>query len=501
MLSLVDSLKKILPAVKIILGGPEVTDNEAMILESHPIDIIVTGEGEEPFRLLMDYYAGKINDLSGIPRITYRDINGCIIQNKGPQSHVAMDMLPFPYNKGFERFSHKIIYYETSRGCPFSCAYCLSGVETKPRFLSLERCFYELQLFLTLAVTQVKFIDRTFNCNKAHAMAIWRYLIEHDNNHTNFHFEIAAALLDHDMLELLQTARKGLFQFEIGIQSTHRPTLEAVKRKCDMDSQQKNISKIVSMGNIHTHVDLIAGLPHEGLDSFKESFNAVYRLNADHVQLGFLKLLHGSALRKAAGKYGIISKCEPPYEVLLTPDLPHHDIIRLKAIEEMLKIYYNSGRYKACLRWVVGLFRSPYDFYDTLADYYERNMYAQVAHSKWKLYDIMYEFVTLNTTIDTKLARDLLLFDMYCSEQVPNLPVWANLTLSEREVTAVREALMHVPGNERNKYKRRLHVQKFEYDVTSFAMGSARSPLQCDSFTLFDYTERRGSPRFANFTL
>jgi len=495
-LSLADSLKKILPNVKIVLGGPEVTDNEADIMTNHPVDIIVTGEGEMPFKMLLDFFAGNIEDLALIPHITYRDASNHAIKSVGQLKPIPLDRLPYVYEDNIHNLKNKIIYYETSRGCPFSCAYCLSGKESHPRFLSLNRCFTELQFFLDNRISQVKLIDRTFNCNKAHAMAIWQYLIKNDNNQSNFHFEIAADLLDNEMLMLLETARPGLFQFEIGIQSTHLPTLCAIRRKADINACFQNIKKLVKMGNIHTHVDLIAGLPLEGFAAFKQSFNAVYSLNADHIQLGFLKLLHGSALRRDVAEYGIVYKNAPPYEVLLTSDLSYQEIIRLKAIEEMLKIYFNSGRYKTTLKW--GLFQSPFDFYERLAGYFEKLGYDQVGHTKWKLYDIMYEFLTLNNPADTALIRDLLLFDMYKSEQVPHLPGWANLFPSESEMPAIKQALLLVPGNERNSLKRRLHVQKFAYNVAVYALGESTEPLLCDSFTLFDYTNNKSKPRFEN---
>ena len=500
-LSLVDSLKKTLPHVIIVLGGPEVTDNEADIMEGHPVDIIVTGEGEVPFSMLLDYFAGEIKDLSIIPGITYRDTDNRVTKSMGQSKLIPLDELPNVYEDNIHMLKNKIIYYETSRGCPFSCAYCLSGKESRPRFLSLKRCYVELQFFLDNRVNQVKLIDRTFNCNKAHAMAIWQYLIEHDNGHTNFHFEIAADLLDTEMLTLLETARSGLFQFEIGIQSTHRPTLCAIKRKANLEACFFNIEKLVKMGNIHTHVDLIAGLPLEGFTAFKESFNAVYSLNADHIQLGFLKLLQGSALRQCAAEYGIVYKNAAPYEVLLTADLSYQEIIRLKATEEMLKLYFNSGRYKATLKWVVGLFQSPFDFYEQLADYFEKQGYDQIGHTKWRQYDILYEFLIHNKITDTALIRDLLLFDMYKSELVPNLPGWANLFPSKSEMPAIRDALLRIPGNEQNSLKRRLHVQKFAYDVASFVLDKSTTPRLCDSFTLFDYTGSRSKLGFESLVI
>ena len=500
-LSLVDSLKKILPGVKTVLGGPEVTGNEAEIMANHPVDIIVTGEGEEPFSLLLDYFSGKLDDLATIPRITYRDMDGRIRQSSSQTGFIGLDCLPFAYENDIDSFKHKIIYYETSRGCPFSCAYCLSGTESRLRYLSLDRCFKDLQYFLNNKVRQIKFIDRTFNCNKTHALEIWRYLIANDNGHTNFHFEISADLLDDEMLALLASARTGLFQFEIGVQSTHSPTLHAIRRKTNLQTCFQNIKKIIEAGNIHTHVDLIAGLPLENLTAFKESFNAVYDLQADYLQLGFLKLLHGSALRNTAPNYGIVYKNAPPYEVLFTADLPYQDLIRLKAIEEILSIYYNSGRFRTTLSFVVGLYLSPFAFYDKLATYFEDSGYAHMGHTKWKLYDIMYAFLSHNKTADMALLRDLLVFDMYKNEHVPNLPHWADLFPTDAEVPTIKQALLRVPGNERNNLKRRLHVQKFAYDIVAFALGETVQPQLCDSFTLFDYTQAKGGPRFEKIHL
>ena len=364
--------KKVMPGVPIWLGGPEVSYDAEQYLREHPeVDGILCGEGEESFRRLGECYVNckaDVEHLSQIPGLVFRrnltpqkkneetvpsftehsnksyvnyeaeawEVEQ--IQTNPPAPLVDLSTLPFPYQE-LTDFENRIIYYESSRGCPFSCSYCLSSIDKSVRFRSLELVLPELQFFLDRKVPQVKFVDRTFNCRKSHAMAIWRYLLDHDNGVTNFHFEIAADLLDEDELALIARMRPGLIQLEIGVQSTNPRTLEAICRKTDLGGLRAVVAKVHAGKNIHQHLDLIAGLPFEDYESFGRSFNDVYAMRPDQLQLGFLKVLKGSRMHREAEQYGIVRRALPPYEVLCTPWLPFSDVLRLKMVEEMVENY------------------------------------------------------------------------------------------------------------------------------------------------------------------
>ena len=458
-LSIVRTLKKILPTVKIVLGGPEVS-YEFDYLFAYGVDVIVLGEGEQSFKLIVQDF------------LTHKPL-----QQIYKSSGVSLGDIPFPYqdnyhqndhnqrqinlnrnqnnqnNKlfstAFAEFNNRILYYETTRGCVNNCGFCLSSATKGVKFLPMERVKADLALFLAAKVKQVKFVDRTFNCNKQHTLDIWSYLIQNDNGITNFHFEIAGDLLDEDMINLIGQARKALFQFEIGVQSTNPETLTAINRSTDTTLLLKNVSTLKSMGNVHCHLDLIVGLPYENKQSFIQSFNDVMSCFPDKLQVGFLKLLKGSSLRKDANKYGIQSKDSPPYEILSNKFMGFDVINKLKKIEHMVDMFYNSDGFKCYVQFMVQQFKAPYDFFDALSTYWEQNGYHLVSHKRLALYTILYEFgkdIAFSNVSDARMTSvgtlnmvmtnvdisdsvvmkisELLKFDMLIQENFRTFPEW-----------------------------------------------------------------------------
>ena len=344
-------------------------------------------------------------------------------------------------NEILENFEHRIIYYESSRGCPFSCSYCLSSIDKKLRFRSLDLVKKELQFFLDHRVPQVKFVDRTFNCRHEHAMEIWRYLLEHDNGVTNFHFEIEADLLTKEELDLMRQMRPGLIQLEIGVQSTNVKTLQEIRRHVDFGRISRTVKRIQDMRNIHQHLDLIAGLPFEDLDSFRKSFEDVYALRPEQLQLGFLKVLKGSYMCEKTKEYGCVYKSKEPYEVLSTRWLAYGDILRLKKVETMVEVYYNSGQFTNTLPELEQYFANAFDFYESLGDFYEQKGYDTISHSRLRRYEILLEFMESVVCGDSGILKKKMLFDLYLRENMKNRPKWArDLKPYEREIWAYRKA-------------------------------------------------------------
>ncbi len=388
---LVRELRKVLPTVPVWLGGPEASYDAKELLEHYPeVTGIMLGEGEESFYGLCRYYDGKSESLSQISGIAYREGEAIVMQ---PAAHVAdLSNLEFAY-EDFTDFQHKIIYYESSRGCPFSCSYCLSSIDKSVRFRDLELVKKELQVFLDEGVSQVKFVDRTFNCKPSHAMEIWKYLVEHDNGVTNFHFEVAADLITEEELALFAVMRKGLIQLEIGVQSTNENTICEIRRKMDFQRVAEIVARIKGLGNIHQHLDLIAGLPEENYDSFAKSFDDVFSLRPEQLQLGFLKVLKGSYMYENRDSYGLMYRSEPPYEVLFTNWITFDEMIRLKGIEQMVELYYNSHQYDKTLEAVLLEEASAFRFFESLAEDYRRHGYHLVNHSRKEKYYILKDFL------------------------------------------------------------------------------------------------------------
>ena len=425
-------LKKIMPDCVIGFGGPEVSyESETFLRENPAVDFVMRGEGELVFTKYLEHLdAGNPVTLGEIESLTYRQGDEIF---STPQMHpMDLALLPFPYEDDFSDVQNQIIYYESSRGCPYHCGYCLSSVENGVRFVPLDKVLPDLQKFLDKNVPQVKFIDRTFNCRKSHAMAIWKYLHEHDNGVTNFHFEITADLIDQETIDFLKTVRKGLFQFEIGVQSTNPQTIRAINRNVDFAALSEIVQQIKDGGNIHQHLDLIAGLPYEDYDSFGRSFNDVYALHPEQLQLGFLKVLKGSMLHQKQKEFEIVYHDTAPYEVLTTHELPYADTLRLKYVEEMVETYYNSGRFLHTLAYLVPLYESPFAFFEALSQFWVGENYHYLGLSKMGLFDVLWRFVEQNPKVDKRKLQWEMKFDIALHEKPKKLPAWLTVTNEEQ---------------------------------------------------------------------
>lgn len=425
---LVPDLKKILPQVEFWAGGPEVSYDAVEFLKKNPAFFgVMVGEGEETFHELAGYYIErKPETLSGIRGVAFRDENkGRDIVHTGWRELMDLSKVPFAYSNLTE-FKNRIIYYESSRGCPFSCSYCLSSIDKKLRFRDIELVKKELQFFIDNKVPQVKFVDRTFNCKHDHAMEIWRYITENDNGITNFHFEISADLLRSEELALMKTMRPGLIQLEIGVQSTNPQTIKAIRRTMDFEKLKRIVEQIHSFGNIHQHLDLIAGLPYEGYDSFHKSFCDVYALRPEQFQLGFLKVLKGSHMMEMTGEYQILYKDREPYEVLSTAWMTYGEILRLKMVESMVEVYYNSGQFKNTLVFLEKYFDDPFRMYEALGRFYEKKGYSEISHSRMRRYEILMEFAGEQKEIPSEALSDVMLLDLYLRENLKNRPSFAS---------------------------------------------------------------------------
>lgn len=421
---LIPDLKKILPGAAFWVGGPEVSfDAEKLLKELPQLTGVMVGEGEETFLELASYYIEENGTLENIRGIAYRD--GEEIRHNGWREIMDLSQVPFAYENA-EDFTNRIIYYESSRGCPFSCSYCLSSIDKKLRFRDLSLVKKELQFFLDQKVPQVKFVDRTFNCRHDHAMAVWQYIQDHDNGITNFHFEISADLIREEELELMSHMRPGLIQLEIGVQSTNPETIRAIHRTMDLEKLKKSVARVKGYGNIHQHLDLIAGLPYEDYESFRNSFNDVYRMEPDQLQLGFLKVLKGSFMYQEAENYQILYKEKEPYEVLCTRWLSYADILQLKMVESMVEVYYNSGQFQHTLHWMIGAFASPFDFYESLGAFYEEKGYGEISHSRIRRYEILLEFIREKTELSVEQASQHMVYDLYLREKLKKRPSFAS---------------------------------------------------------------------------
>lgn len=418
-----EDLKKILPDSVFWAGGPEVSFDAEDFLKKNPGFFgVMVGEGEETFRELCRFYVDNKGNLEEIPGIAF--YSGEKIRHNGWRETMDLSKVPFAY-ENMEDFRNKIVYYESSRGCPFSCSYCLSSVDKRLRFRNLDLVKKELQFFIDRKVPQVKFVDRTFNCKHSHAMEIWKYILEHDNGITNFHFEISADLLKEEELALMEKMRPGLIQLEIGVQSTNPETIKAIRRTMDFERLSEIVNKVHSFGNIHQHLDLIAGLPYENYDSFRNSFNQVYALKPEQLQLGFLKVLKGSLMKEMAKEYGILHKEREPYEVLSTKWLSYGEILKLKTVESMVEVYYNSGQFQNTLNYMEVFFEDAFSMYEELGKFYEEKGYHSISHSRMRRYEILLEFLEQYPEISREKAVDAMLLDLYLRENLKSRPSFA----------------------------------------------------------------------------
>ena len=494
-LNMIGSIKKIMPNVKIILGGPEVSYGYEPIFYEYPADVVVIGEGEATFYELLEHYIENKISLSNIKGIAYKS-EGRIITNPCGEL-LELNAIPFAYRGGFSDLDNRIIYYESSRGCPYSCGYCLSGSDNAVRHLNIDKVLSDLALFLDAKVKQVKFVDRTFNASKRHSMAIWEFLIENDNGLTNFHFEVCADLLSADEIELFKNARKGLFQFEIGIQSTNPQTLQAIGRKTNLDKIYANVRSVKEMGTIHQHLDLIAGLPYEDYSSFKKSFNDVFAVSPEMLQLGFLKVLKGSKMCEGAAKFGIVYKDNADYEVLSTSWLIYNEILKLKDVEHVLEIFYNSGQFICSVKYLISFFENSFEFFEKLATFWNRKEYHSISHSKVSLYSKLYDFaLEFLKAGKIEIIKELLLFDLLSTEKLKSLPEGLPFAKEEHKEFA-REFYNSKASIERHFGAKALSIPIkqvirssnlvwFEYDVLGFLNEAKVKKAGC--YLLFNYS-------------
>lgn len=544
-IQVMEELRKVQPKVKIWFGGPEVSyDSRECLIKHKELDGIMIGEGEKTFLELLQYYIGENKELEQIPGLAYKlsakrtaveadepyhlpdlndtkainidainylnvtnDTDDLNVSNDTDDLNVlndskainnititpvrqplSLDEIPFPY-EDMEIFKNKIIYYESSRGCPFSCSYCLSSIDKRVRLRSVTLVKEELKIFLDYKVPQVKFVDRTFNCNKIHANEIWKFLKENDNGVTNFHFEISADLLDEEELKLLGSLRPGQIQLEIGVQSTNPETITAIHRKMDLNRLAKNVMKVHESKNIHQHLDLIAGLPYEGIDSFAKSFHDVYLLKPDQLQLGFLKVLKGSLMEEEVQAYGIVHQNNPPYEVLFTKYLSYSEVLTIKGVCEMVEVYYNSGQFQYAIRFLEHFFPFSFYLYQEIFQFYEKNGLNQAGHSRMKRYEILLDFyeelmLKLNLLkIKNDLSavfKEILIVDLYLREDLRSRPSFAQ---NQNNQKSSREEYEHY-----ELHKKNAHIEHFSYDI--FASCETGQPVKEDLTIIFDYSNR-----------
>ena len=465
---LMADLIKILPGADFWAGGPEVSyDAEKFLTENSEFKGVMVGEGEETFKELAGYYVEKnpqnLKDMTGI---CYRD--GDQIIHNGWRQIMDLSSIPFIY-KDLSEFKNRIIYYESSRGCPFSCSYCLSSIDKKLRFRDTETVKKELQFFIDNKVPQVKFVDRTFNCKHDHAMAIWKYINEHDNGVTNFHFEISADLLREEELQEMSTMRPGLIQLEIGVQSTNPDTIKAIHRTMDFEKLKGIVDRIHSFENIHQHLDLIAGLPYEDYDSFRHSFNDVYALKPQQLQLGFLKVLKGSHMMEMCREYGIVYKTQEPYEVLSTKWLDYDHVLKLKTVENMVEVYYNSGQFQNTLEYLEKFFPDAFSIYERLGSFYMEKGYGDVSHTRMRRYEILLEFLEDVPEISMDQVKDQMVYDLYLRENLKSRPGFArDQKPFERQIWDFRK---------REKVAKNAHVEVFADGTVLLFNYADRDPL------------------------
>lgn len=487
---LIREIAKIFPGLPIWVGGPEVSYDAQDVLQRLPeVTGVMFGEGEKTFLEVMDYYHESGVKLSEIKGIAYRGYDGEILQNDWRE---VMDLskVPFVYHD-MEDFKHKIIYYESSRGCPFSCSYCLSSVDKCLRFRDVDLVKKELQFFIDEEVPQVKFVDRTFNCNHKHALAIWEYIKEHDKGITNFHFEVAADLLNEEELKLIESMRPGLIQLEIGVQSTNEETIREIKRTMRFEEVSRIVKRINAGENVHQHLDLIAGLPYEGMESFQKSFDDVYRLHPEQLQLGFLKVLKGSYMESQKEKYGLVYKSRPPYEVLYTNWLSYDEMMQLKCVEEMVEVYYNSGQFSYTLQKLEEEYQSPFDLYQELGKYYENHELHLMSHSRITRYEILLGFIKERWKEREMLYKELLTLDLYLRENAKNRPEFSGEYTVEKEwlsgfyekESEEHKYLQGYEAYDKRQLRKMTHIEKFHYDV----LGTCEEK---EKLVLFDYQNR-----------
>ena len=481
---LITEYHKLCPEVPIWVGGPEVSYEVETFFAEHPqVTGVMIGEGERTFQQLCKYYVNQTGSLEEIRGIAFRDQDSGKTVFTPAQEPMDMSEIPFCYDH-IENFENRIIYYESSRGCPFNCSYCLSSIDKKLRFRDMELVKKELAFFIEKKVPQVKFVDRTFNCRHDHAMEIWRFVKEHDNGITNFHFEISADLLNEEELALIHDMRPGLIQLEIGVQSTNETTIREIHRTMKLELLKDIVRKIQDGENIHEHLDLIAGLPYEDYATFAKSFDEIYELKPNQLQLGFLKVLKGSYMYEHAAEYGIVYHEKTPYEVMKTKWLSFDDVLKIKQVEEMLEVYYNSGQFEITMKVMEPLFDGAFAMFQELGVFYEKKGYFGMSHSRIRRAEILLEFMRERKSEDTVLLmlEESLIFDLYYRENCKSRPSWAPSPAEFKEQTRYY-----------CKNGVKSHVEPFHYrfpEKSKKALNEIPARLKQPVYMLFDYENR-----------
>lgn len=481
---LITEYHKLCPEVPIWVGGPEVSYEVETFLAEHPqVTGVMIGEGERTFKQLCRYYVNRTGSLEEIRGIAFRDQDSGKTIFTPVQEPMNMSDIPFCYDH-IENFENRIIYYESSRGCPFNCSYCLSSIDKKLRFRDIELVKKELAFFIEKKVPQVKFVDRTFNCRHDHAMEIWRFVKEHDNGITNFHFEISADLLNEEELALIHDMRPGLIQLEIGVQSTNEITIREIHRTMKLELLKDIVRKIQSGENIHEHLDLIAGLPYEDYATFAKSFDEIYALKPNQLQLGFLKVLKGSYMYEHAAEYEIVYHAKTPYEVMKTKWLSFDDVLKIKQVEEMLEVYYNSGQFEITMKVMEPLFESAFAMFQGFGAFYEEKGYFGMSHSRIRRAEILLEFMREQKSGDAvlQMLEESLTFDLYYRENCKSRPFWAPSPAEFKEQTRYY-----------CKNGVKSHVEPFHYrfpEKSKKALNEIPTRLKQPVYMLFDYENR-----------
>lgn len=466
-------IKRVNPEIEIIYGGPEVSFDSRTFLEEQVGEYVIEGEGEKTYRDFILYKLGKleINEVRGL----HYKLDGQVYSN-AKRPLMNMDEIVFPYEED-EDLSNKIVYYEASRGCPFNCKYCLSSTSHGVRFLNIERVYKELQYFIDKKVKLIKFVDRTFNCNHKFAMAIWEYLINAETE-THFHFEISADILRDEEIELLRKAPEGRFQFEVGVQTTNDDVLRNINRFVNFSDIKEKVEELMSIKNIKQHLDLIAGLPGEDYESFIRSFNDVYSIRPEEIQLGFLKLLKGSSMREEADNYGMEYSPYPPYEILKTNKISYKEILRLKKVEEMVDKYYNSRKFDYIIKYFEKKFNSPFEFYYNLGTFFENKGYFNKNIGNIEYYKVFLDFNREILNESNDYLSEIIKFNYLLFNKKRGLPDFLRSSLSKEEEKEIKGLL-------REKYSfKEYHLEKFSLDLEEYADKDVIK--EKESYYLFD---------------
>ena len=470
--SITKELKKILPDVKIALGGPEVSyEWDKIMAENQEIDYIFTGEGE---KVLLNFFTKDISEVKGV---VYRE--GDNLKYNGIEPLIEnLDIIPFPYDDEELQDRTKIFYYESSRGCPFNCSYCMSSIDKSVRYYSIDRTKEDLKRFIDSPIKLLKFVDRTFNLSKEKYMAIWRFLLENYREGITFHFEINANIFDDETLDFLETVPKGYFQFEIGIQTIDAQAMKSIGRINKLEKLEHNIRRISR--NIHLHLDLIAGLPYETYDKFRESFDYVHRLKPEMIQLGFLKLLKGTKMYDEREKYGYKYFSKPPYEVFSNEFISFAEMVKLKNLEKVLDFYYNSEKFPESVQWIIeNHYESAFSFYEDVADYFDKRGYLKVSHKESTLFTLLYEFYLDKGLKEREIFVEYLKYDYLMLGKTGFYPEWFK---SEKDGELYDELIRERNYKSIREGHKNSELERFSYNIFTKEFE--------DIYVFFDYRDR-----------